>query len=125
MASPRNQALADWMTEHALTAAEFATRLNAQLTALTGRPGTATDRTVRRWLCGEVTWPQTGQREALTRLTGLPLQDLGFTPGTPPRQRPGPRPSVRTPRRPAAHLPSSAGPRPGWASVTSPGSPRS
>ncbi|WP_371653850.1 MULTISPECIES: Tat pathway signal protein [unclassified Streptomyces] len=92
MASPRNQALADWMTEHALTAAEFATRLNAQLTALTGRPGTATDRTVRRWLCGEVTWPQTGQREALTRLTGLPLQDLGFTPRDPTPAATGPTP---------------------------------
>ncbi|MFI1170051.1 Tat pathway signal protein [Streptomyces melanogenes] len=80
MATTRNQALADWMTAHALTAAELATRLNAQLATLTGRPGTATDRTVRRWLCGEVTWPQTGQREALARLTGLALQDLGFAP---------------------------------------------
>ncbi|QDQ09389.1 Tat pathway signal protein [Streptomyces spectabilis] len=75
-----NQDLADWLAEHSLTEAEFADRINLQVAALTGRPGNATDRTVRRWLSGEVRWPQAKQREALTRLTGRSPQDLGFTP---------------------------------------------
>ncbi|WP_051854536.1 hypothetical protein [Streptomyces sp. NRRL B-1347] len=89
MASTRNQALADWMTEHILTAGAVAALVNAQLSALTGRPGTATDRTIRRWLSGEVTWPQANQRMALARLTGLPLHTLGFAPRHPRPDIPG------------------------------------
>ncbi|MEW2577333.1 Tat pathway signal protein [Streptomyces syringium] len=78
MARTRNQALADWMTERAMSETELADQLNRHVATLTGRPGTTTGRTVRRWLSGEVTWPQARQREALARLTGIPAGGLGF-----------------------------------------------
>jgi transcriptional regulator with XRE-family HTH domain len=85
-----NRALVGWLAEHGLTEDEFAQRLNDQVAELTGQHGHATDRTVRRWLSGEVSWPQAKQREALARLTGRSAQDLGFTPraAVPPPRRP-------------------------------------
>ncbi|WP_051854538.1 hypothetical protein [Streptomyces sp. NRRL B-1347] len=80
MARTRNQALADWMAEQGMTEEEFAERFNGQVAELTGRSGNATCRTVRRWLSGEVTWPQAKQRAALARLTGRTAEALGFAP---------------------------------------------
>ncbi|QIB42680.1 hypothetical protein [Streptomyces aureoverticillatus] len=79
MQRTRNHALAAWVAEQGLTETEFAGRFNAQVAASSGRPGNATARTVRRWLSGEVRWPHAKQREALTRLTGLSMEALGFT----------------------------------------------
>ncbi|QIB42676.1 Tat pathway signal protein [Streptomyces aureoverticillatus] len=96
MIRTRNQALADWMTEHSMTAAALADQVNGQLATLTGRPGTTSDRTIRRWLSGEVRWPQANQREALVQLTGLPSRTLGFVPRHSRRQLPaasGPEPA--------------------------------
>src|SRR5690606_18077745 len=46
----------------------------------TGRLGETSERTVFRWLSGDVGWPQARQRVALEGVSGLPVADLGFKP---------------------------------------------
>jgi len=80
MARSRNQALADWMDHHQVTAAELAELVNDAMDQLTGRRGNVSERTVFRWLSGENRWPQDRQRLALENVTGRPATRLGFVP---------------------------------------------
>lgn len=74
-----NDRLAAYLTAQGLTQTEFAEAINQEITALTGRHGTVTDRVVRRWLTGYTTWPQERQRRALHAVSGLTAAELGFT----------------------------------------------
>lgn len=73
-----NTALAAHLADTGLTEAEFAAGINIAIGRLTGRRGALTDRSVRRWLSGEVTWPQAKQRIALTTVASKSPEDLGF-----------------------------------------------
>jgi hypothetical protein len=63
-----------------MSAAELADAVNDAINDLTGKPGTASERTVFRWLSGENQWPQARQRIALEIVTGRTITDLGFVP---------------------------------------------
>ncbi|WP_181785463.1 Tat pathway signal protein [Streptomyces phytophilus] len=73
-----NTALATYLAETGMTETEFAEEVNDAIGQLAGRRGMLTDRSVRRWLCGEVAWPQAKQRVALERVTGKSPEELGF-----------------------------------------------
>jgi tetratricopeptide (TPR) repeat protein len=72
-----NVQLRAWRNEHHLTRAEMAEKVNATPIGITDRL-TCDEERIRRWEAGEVSWPQSSYRLALTQLTGLQPQDLGF-----------------------------------------------
>ncbi|MEU8764288.1 XRE family transcriptional regulator [Streptomyces sp. NPDC048659] len=80
MAETRNEPLAAWMTAHEMSAPELADSVNRAIGIFAGRPGTASERTVHRWLSGDTRWPQARQRRGLEAVTGLAAADLGFVP---------------------------------------------
>ncbi|MFF4409760.1 XRE family transcriptional regulator [Streptomyces sp. NPDC001404] len=83
----RNEQLIAWMTEQDWSAAGLAKALNAEIAVFTGRVGRITEGTIRKWRSGEIRWPRTVQRVALTRVSGRPSHDLGFVhPSTPPEE---------------------------------------
>jgi tetratricopeptide (TPR) repeat protein len=88
MAETRNETLAAWMTEHQVSVRELADAVNEAIWGLTGRLGSATERTVFRWLSGENRWPQERQRRALETVTGCTATALGFVPRGNPRYTP-------------------------------------
>ncbi|WP_329426314.1 hypothetical protein OG339_39445 [Streptosporangium sp. NBC_01495] len=74
-----NVQLRAWRNEHRLTRAELADRINATPTGI--RESLACDEErIRRWEAGEVRWPHSPYRLAITQLTGLQPEDLGFRP---------------------------------------------
>jgi hypothetical protein len=75
-----NEALAAWLREHKVTRAELAESVNDALAERTGRRGNVTERSVFRWLSGEIRWPQSRQREAIQMVTGVAADNLGFVP---------------------------------------------
>ncbi|MFC0623784.1 hypothetical protein [Kribbella deserti] len=94
----RNAALAAWMRENGVTAAELAERVNLAIQQATGQPGNVAERSVFRWLSGENRSPQRRVRDALESVTGRAFTDLGFIP----RRRPAaaqPAPSEDAVRR--------------------------
>lgn len=76
----RNLKLAAALREHGFTQQELAERLNAIQCRRTGRYGTLSDKSVRRWLSGECGWPHARQRDALMEVFKCPVEDLGFVP---------------------------------------------
>ncbi|WP_436770599.1 twin-arginine translocation signal domain-containing protein [Yinghuangia sp. YIM S09857] len=76
----RNLKLAAALREHGFTQQELAERLNAIQYRRTGRYGTLSDKSVRRWLSGECGWPHARQRDALMEVFKCPVEDLGFVP---------------------------------------------
>ncbi|WTW93313.1 XRE family transcriptional regulator [Streptomycetaceae bacterium NBC_01309] len=76
----RNLKLAAALREHGFTQQELAERLNAIHCRRTGRYGTLSDKSVRRWLSGECGWPHARQRDALMEVFKCPVEDLGFVP---------------------------------------------
>ncbi|WP_327332917.1 XRE family transcriptional regulator [Streptomyces anulatus] len=79
-AAQSNLPLAEWMTEHRMSAPELADAVNDAVAQLTGRTGSTSERTVFRWLSGENRWPQERQRLALEAVTGMAATHLGFVP---------------------------------------------
>ncbi|MEU4833301.1 hypothetical protein [Streptosporangium sp. NPDC023615] len=74
-----NVQLRAWRNEHRLTRAELAHRIN--VTPVGIRESLACDEErIRRWEAGEVRWPHSPYRLAITQLTGLQPEDLGFRP---------------------------------------------
>ncbi|GAA0853103.1 hypothetical protein ACFQVD_27145 [Streptosporangium amethystogenes subsp. fukuiense] len=74
-----NVQLRAWRNEHRLTRAELADRINA--TPIGIKESLACDEErIRRWEAGEVRWPHSPYRIAITQLTGLQPEDLGFRP---------------------------------------------
>jgi len=74
-----NVQLRAWRNEHRLTRAELADRINATPTGI--RESLACDEErIRRWEAGEVRWPHSPYRLAITQLTGLQPEHLGFRP---------------------------------------------
>ncbi|MGW2599522.1 hypothetical protein [Streptomyces klenkii] len=74
----RNTLLVAWMKDRGLSAAALAKALNVQIGAISGREGRLTEGTIRKWRSGETTWPRTLQRLALTQVSGMSAEDLGF-----------------------------------------------
>lgn len=82
-----NVLLRAWRNEHHLSRAQMADRLNATPIGIAERL-TCDEERIRRWETGEVSWPQSVYRLALTQLTGLQPEELGFRRnrrGEPPR----------------------------------------
>ncbi|MEV0750839.1 hypothetical protein [Streptosporangium sp. NPDC050280] len=74
-----NVQLRAWRNEHRLTRVELADRINA--TPIGIKESLACDEErIRRWEAGEVRWPHSPYRIAITQLTGLQPEDLGFRP---------------------------------------------
>ncbi|NJP90428.1 hypothetical protein HCN51_13360 [Nonomuraea sp. FMUSA5-5] len=73
-----NVRLRAWRNENRLTRAEMADRINATPIGIAERL-TCDEERVRRWEAGEVRWPRTPYRLALTQLTGLEPEALGFS----------------------------------------------
>ncbi len=73
-----NVRLRAWRNEHRLTRAEMADRINATPVGIAEHLACDEER-VRRWEAGEVRWPRTPYRLALTQLTGLEPEALGFS----------------------------------------------
>ncbi|SFK30727.1 hypothetical protein SAMN05216275_1226 [Streptosporangium canum] len=74
-----NVQLRAWRNEHRLTRAELADRINT--TPIGIKESLACDEErIRRWEAGEVRWPHSPYRIAITQLTGLQPEDLGFRP---------------------------------------------
>ncbi|MFJ3673656.1 XRE family transcriptional regulator [Streptomyces sp. NPDC090106] len=92
MADTTNDALAAWMSDHQISPGELADAVNDVILDFTGKLGSVSERTVFRWLSGEIRWPQERQRRALETVAELPVTALGFvprrrraaTPATPP-----------------------------------------
>ncbi|WP_242537151.1 XRE family transcriptional regulator [Streptomyces albidoflavus] len=80
MAKLRNDRLSAWMAEYGMSAAELADAVNEAIRDLTGALGSTSERSVFRWLAGDVRWPNERQRRALEAVTGRPPRDLGFVP---------------------------------------------
>ncbi|MFJ5142700.1 XRE family transcriptional regulator [Streptomyces sp. NPDC088707] len=74
----RNEAFIVWMDTEGWTAPDLATELNTAIGQSTGKPGTLSDVTVRKWRSGETTWPRIAVRLALEAISGRSAQDLGF-----------------------------------------------
>ncbi|WP_424535513.1 hypothetical protein ACOZ38_36325 [Sphaerisporangium viridialbum] len=72
-----NVQLRAWCNEHLLTRAEMAEQVTTTPVGITERL-TCNEEHIRRWEAGEVSWPQSSYRLALTQLTGLQPHDLGF-----------------------------------------------
>ncbi|MFI6919967.1 hypothetical protein ACIBIZ_08435 [Nonomuraea spiralis] len=75
-----NVRLRAWRNEHRLTRADMADRINATPVGIAERL-TCDEERVRRWEAGEVRWPRTPYRLALTQATGLEPEALGFFQG--------------------------------------------
>ncbi|MFF5720618.1 XRE family transcriptional regulator [Streptomyces buecherae] len=76
----RNAALAAAMDAMGIKQADLADRLDDEIRRMTGRDAQLTNRQVRRWLNGEVGWPQEVQRMALEAVLKRPAVELGFKP---------------------------------------------
>ncbi|MEU4227498.1 hypothetical protein AB0F17_24670 [Nonomuraea sp. NPDC026600] len=74
-----NVRLRAWRNENHLSRAEMADRINATPVGIAEHLLCDVER-VRRWEAGEVKWPHTPYRLALTQLTGVQPEALGFTP---------------------------------------------
>ncbi|GGS87940.1 hypothetical protein GCM10010156_53000 [Planobispora rosea] len=72
-----NVQLRAWRNEHQLTRADMADRINATPAGIKEHLNCDEER-IRRWEAGEVSWPHTSYRVALTQLTGLQPEALGF-----------------------------------------------
>jgi transcriptional regulator with XRE-family HTH domain len=73
-----NVRLRAWRNEHRLTRADMADRINATPVGIAERL-TCDEERVRRWEAGEVRWPRTPYRLALTQVTGMEPEALGFS----------------------------------------------
>ncbi|MEV6155755.1 hypothetical protein AB0L53_35985 [Nonomuraea sp. NPDC052129] len=75
-----NVRLRAWRNQEMLNRAQMAEKINA--TPIGVAQGLACDEErIRRWEAGEVRWPRTEYRLALTQLTGKAPEDLGFSQG--------------------------------------------
>ncbi|MCW2878332.1 MAG: hypothetical protein JWQ95_2432 [Sphaerisporangium sp.] len=72
-----NIQLRAWRNQHLLTRADMAEKVNATPIGISDRL-TCDEERIRRWEAGEVSWPHSSYRLALTQLTGLQPEELGF-----------------------------------------------
>ncbi|MEV0382022.1 hypothetical protein [Nonomuraea sp. NPDC050643] len=75
-----NVRLRAWRNQEKLNRAQMAEKINATPIGLAQRL-TCDEERIRRWEAGEVKWPRTEYRLALTQLTGKAPEDLGFFQG--------------------------------------------
>ncbi|GAA2878413.1 hypothetical protein [Nonomuraea rubra] len=75
-----NVRLRAWRNQEHLNRAQMAEKINATPIGLAQRL-TCDEERIRRWEAGEVKWPRTEYRLALTQLTGKEPEDLGFSQG--------------------------------------------
>ena len=76
----RNTVLETALNEFGLTHQGLADEVNRLCGEITGRPGDASDRDVRRWIAGDVRWPWLKYRLPLEQIFGRPATVLGFVP---------------------------------------------
>lgn len=74
-----NERLRNWRRRANLTRAEMAKMVNLTKSGIKYRLSCDEER-IRRWEAGEVTWPREPYRLALTEVTHLDPEDLGFIP---------------------------------------------
>ncbi|WP_246083641.1 helix-turn-helix domain-containing protein [Nonomuraea diastatica] len=74
-----NERLRNWRQNAGLTRAEMAKMVNLSKSGMK-HALTCDEERLRRWEAGEVTWPREPYRLALTEVTHLDPEDLGFTP---------------------------------------------
>ena len=75
-----NVRLRAWRNQEQLNRAQMAEKLNATPIGVAQRLACDEER-IRRWEAGEVRWPRTEYRLALTQLTGKEPEELGFSQG--------------------------------------------
>ena len=75
-----NVVLAARLADLGLKQDELAVQMNDAIEAVTGKPGTFSDRTVRRLLNGSTRRPAGNTKVALERVFGCSAEDLGFNP---------------------------------------------
>jgi tetratricopeptide (TPR) repeat protein len=75
-----NEAVRGLLAEYGLTEEMLAEAVNERAWLLFGRYGTATGRSVRYWLSGQVRWPHPCYLLALEDIFGRPALELGFVP---------------------------------------------
>ncbi|MEU6972088.1 XRE family transcriptional regulator [Kitasatospora aureofaciens] len=91
-----NQEIRRRMRELNITQVELAHRVNSRIRAITGRYGTCSERTVRDWVTGKITWPHERQRLALEAVFDCTAEQLGFKPR---RKNPAPPPTEKDVKR--------------------------
>lgn len=74
-----NKRLRDWRQQAGLTRAEMAKMVNLTKSGIRHTLACDEER-IRRWEAGEVSWPREPYRLALTEVTHLDSEDLGFIP---------------------------------------------
>lgn len=74
-----NIPLRNWRSQHHLSRAELADKINRSQAGIAGRL-VCDDERIRRWETGEVRWPSPAYRRALKQVTGLDPGQLGFIP---------------------------------------------
>ncbi|MGW6495777.1 hypothetical protein [Nonomuraea angiospora] len=77
-----NVQLRAWRNANRLTRAEMADKINATPVGV-AEGLTCDEERIRRWEAGEVRWPRSPYRLALTQTTGLQPEALGFSPNRP------------------------------------------
>jgi transcriptional regulator with XRE-family HTH domain len=78
-AATPNIPLRNWRSQHHLSRAELADKVNRSQAGIAGRL-VCDDERIRRWETGEVRWPSPAYRRALREVTGLEPGQLGFAP---------------------------------------------
>ncbi|MEV0169028.1 hypothetical protein [Nonomuraea fuscirosea] len=73
-----NVRLRAWRNQEQLSRVQMADKINATPVGIAEKL-TCDEERVRRWEAGEVRWPRTPYRLALTQLTGLEPEALGFS----------------------------------------------
>ncbi|MEK8171769.1 hypothetical protein NKH77_27610 [Streptomyces sp. M19] len=96
MNKSRNMVLDALLSEYGFTHEAFAEEVNRICGEITGKPGSVSDRDIRRWIAGAVRWPTTRYLQALTQIFDRQPEAMGFVPRvSPPAFRiflPGPGP---------------------------------
>lgn len=104
MSRQRNVKLEALLTEFGYTHEQLADEVNRVADDLLGKPTSCTDRHVRRWIAGDVSWPWSRYLLPLQEIFGRSPEAMGFVPrkssrpAVPPRRAPAkePHPARRT-----------------------------
>jgi hypothetical protein len=80
MSKSRNTVLEALLREYGFSHEALAEEVNRVCGEITGKPGNASDRDIRRWVSGAVGWPTTRYLLALTQIFDRQPEAMGFVP---------------------------------------------